>query len=159
MPVNPYESPRTVSHDKRPREAVSVRASASVIVVALAGIVGGSLFIAILLTAQSNWFQAALPSGIAATLMVLLAADWYIQRQRPALGSAVIGFLLASPLALVVAFAFGLVAYGMATKNVPGAAIVASLSYGSFFLTISLGGWIAICRARRTAIPENQISN
>ena len=154
MSINPYEAPRTASDNRGPRAAVPVATSFSVLVVAAAGIAGGSLFLAALLCVSSlNAHTLAMPvaitCGIAASLLLLLTADCYIQRQIPAFWSAAIGILLASPVALFFSVTIAFYSYGMATKNVPGAWHVQLLAFCSFFLIISLGGWVGISLSRR----------
>jgi hypothetical protein len=162
MQINPYESPREISNPNRAQPAVPVHELVSLIVVPLAGIVGGALFIALMEATNSSLgstgFQVALTCGCAATLSVLMAGDWFTRRQRPALVSAVFGMLLASPIAYVIAFALGLISYNLSTKNHPGAWLIGPLAFVSFFLTLSVGGWWAICRTRSMAVPKKRIS-
>jgi hypothetical protein len=163
MSINPYESPRGLPTTKHRKKVVPVPIpvpdSLSIIVVAIAAIAGGTFFIAVveglhLLAFHDVAFQTGVAAGIAATFSVLTAADGRIQRQEPAWGSALIGMLLASPFALAFAVVLALQAYGLATKRVPGAALVSFLCYASFFLTLSVGGWLAICRTRSVQASE-----
>jgi hypothetical protein len=150
MQVNPYESPRAIEDGNRLKKVVPVHAFISVIVVPVAGIVGASVFVSILMTMTSleRVFDAAITFGIAATFSVLIGADCLLQRQRPAFVLAVFGMLLAAPIAFVFAFALGFVAYGMGTKGIAGSDQMFLLTYASFFFTLSLGGWLAIVRTR-----------
>jgi multisubunit Na+/H+ antiporter MnhB subunit len=166
MQVNPYESPRAIEEGVRvrTREIPLDPTLISVIVVPLAGIVGAAVFVGIMaamhgLRDPDFAFQAALTIGIAAVFIVLIAAGFFTQPRRPAFASAVIGMLLASPIAYMIAFAFGLLAYDLGTQNRPGAALMGYLCFGSFFLTLSLGGWLGICLTRGFAISKNQVSN
>jgi hypothetical protein len=166
MPVNPYESPRAVEDNRIPQQGAPVLANAMIspIFVATAGIVGALLFDAVVkvlfsLEARDYSFHIAGCFGSAASFSVLMTADWCLHRKRPAWGWAVIGMLLAWPLALVIAVCLGFVAYGLATKGLFGSELVYTLCYASFFLTLSLGGWVAICRTQSNAISRNQISN
>jgi hypothetical protein len=164
MPANPLESPQSRADGNRSREAVRCPELVSAIVVPLAAIAGGSMFLATMygmaaLALHSIAFQVSLAVGIAAVYSVQMAADAHIQRQQPAWGAPIIGMLLASPIALVLAICLAFVAYGMGTKNVPGAGLVALLNLGSTSLTLSLGSWMAICRTPRFVVLGKQISN
>ena len=104
------------------------------------------------LGAHSISFCTAISVGSVASLLVLLAVDWYYQRQRLPIWSAITGMLLALPIALPLAVFLGLAAYDRGAQRLPGGLYIALTGYFSFFLTLSLGGWIAIRRVRR-ALP------
>lgn len=165
MPTKPNKSHRVMANDKRWGDAVPVPeplVDISSIVIIVAGLAGGAIFLATLqvmfwLMAQSVSFQVAIPAGVGATLSILLAADWFIEEQRSAWMSAVIGMLLAAPFALVLAVGLGMQTYYMGAKNIPGAAVMGVLTYVSFFLTLSLGGWVAIRWRRSIADSEARI--
>jgi hypothetical protein len=164
MPLNPYESPQSPAHGKRLREAVCCPALISMIVVPLAAIAGGSIFLASMygmaeLAFHSSAFQVSLAAGIAAIYGVQMAADGYIHQQQRAWGAPIIGMLLASPIAVGVAICLAFVTYGMSTKRVPGAELVAALNLSFFFLTLSMGSWLAVCRTPRVVVLGNQSSN
>lgn len=163
MSINPYESPRLFPEEtlppgskiKRSPKPVPVSDLASIVVVTLAGIVGGTLFIGLMEFSNSGMgsegFQVALAASVVATFSVLVYADWRIQLRRLDLlhwVAAVIGMLLASPVAYAVAFGMGLVTYDLGVKNVPGAALMGVLTFETFFFILSIGGWWAICRMR-----------
>lgn len=153
MSINPYESPRTVPDVQRKGPA-SVPMGASVFAVVGAGLLGGSLFLASMqgllrLGAHSIALGTAISVGSIASLLVLVAVDWNYQRQRPPIWSALTGMFLALPIALPLAVFLGLAAYDRGAERLPGGLFIALACYYSFFLTLSLGGWIAIRWARR----------
>jgi hypothetical protein len=163
MSINPYESPRGLPERKHRPKVIPVvghvPAYLSVIVVVVAGILGGGLFfgVSVILHPVESAFQAALITGIGASFCVLIAADGGLYGKRPPLVSAVIGMLLASPFALAISWGLGLQAYDMSVQKIPGAALVGLLTYASFFLNVSLGGWLAIRRTRSVEVSEKQI--
>jgi hypothetical protein len=163
MSINPYESPRLFPDEpppaipkiRRAPKPVPVSDTASIIVVSLAGIVGGTLFLGLMELSNSSFgsdsFQVSLIASVAATFSVLVYADWRIQQRRLdflAWIAAAIGMLLASPVAYALAFGMGLVTYDLGAKNVPGAAVMGVLTFETFFFVLSVGGWWAICRMR-----------
>lgn len=161
--INPYESPRGLESSDHWQEPVTdarpVLAYVSIITFPIAGILGAALFLAIMqaLVPLPGAFQVALSISIAAVFGVLIVADGYLQGARPAFFSAIIGMLLASPFAYGSAFLIGLQAYDMSSRRDPGAGVVALLCYFSFFLTLSLGGWLAVCRTRNIALSEREL--
>ncbi|WP_254509260.1 hypothetical protein [Anatilimnocola floriformis] len=159
MLPNPYESPRGIADDYRVREPNPVPAIASTFVIPSSAALGGAMFFATVtffaeIGARSIAVPTAVSVGVAAIFCVLMGADNYIQQRRPAFASAVIGMLLAAPVALVLSVYLMFEAYGLATKNIPGATPVAMLGYASFFLTLSFGGWLAVCQTRKVIVLE-----
>jgi hypothetical protein len=128
---------------------------AALLAIAVAGIIGGLLFVAVMegLYSIKAYFEApfaAVSLGASASLIVLVATDWYFQRQRPACLSAFLGMLTASPIALLIGVGFALYAYYLGAKGLDGQLGAALSAYISFFLTLSVGGWIAIRSMPRT---------
>jgi hypothetical protein len=153
MQINPYESPRGTEHQNHSQEKAKFDpALVSVFVVPIAGIVGGSVFIAIMEVMRSGMYSDGFFAGIffgaVTAFIVLCGGDRCLHPHPPPYVSAVIGMLLSSPIAYIIAFGFGLMAYDLATQNRPGAWLMGLLIYFSFFSTLSLGGWLAIVRTR-----------
>jgi hypothetical protein len=153
-PINPYESPRPVGETEN-RVSVTANSPALVAtaVVFIAGVTGGISFVAMRYASGGN-YNVAVVIAIVLNFFVLNTAEGFIYQRRPSFASAVIGMLLASPIAYGIAFWIGLQWYDMYVQRIPGAFLVGWLAYVTFFLILSLGGWLAICRTHRVILEQ-----
>lgn len=154
MPENPYESPKGEPNRVAKRQRLVLGLLAGLTVPA-ATIAGTTLCAAVRQSMQPigvTW--VAIAAGALASFGVLVTSDWYMQRQisvqnRPAYLSAVIGMVLAAPIALALLFG-GVSAVAFSPLELPWALFAGSLVVVASFLVLNLGGWIAIRRQRHS---------
>jgi hypothetical protein len=156
MPENPYEPPKTGPQGNAKRQRL-VLALLTGLTVPAATIAGSTLCTVMRQgMAPNGSIWLAIAAGTVASFAVLVASDWYRQRQtsapsRPAYRAAAMGMALATPIALALLLGGGaLVAYS--PLELPRALAVGSLVVVASFLILSLGGWIAIRRRRRSGV-------
>jgi hypothetical protein len=133
----------------------------SLLVAPLAALLGDLLFWATGYGLQSlglhpETMLVELSLGIVAAFGVQVAADGYIYEQKPAWRSAIVGYLLAWPLAFGLGAYLFLRTYDLYTQGLPGVQLTGQMTYAAFYLTLSLGGWVAILRTRSVAVAGSK---